>query len=126
MFAKVAAFKRKSFGIVAGKETSVDDNAANHPRQSQPHDAPIVPRSPAAAGFPAVHPFSPRGVFSFDKNGIGLLDEIFFWREKVVVGLEHTAAEAFDGEVGELSEILHRLPRRRTFPTGFAQKLPRS
>src|ERR1700741_648089 len=124
--AEVAPFQGKSLWIVAGKESSVHDDAANDSRQAEPDDAPIVAGGAAAARFPTVHPFSTRGVFSFDENGIGFLEKVFFGSKKVVVGFEHTPAEAFGGEIGELREVFHRLPRRRTCPAGMAQKFPRS
>src|SRR5882724_3198843 len=126
LFAEVAAFQRKPLGIVSREETGIDDDAANHPWQSESHGAPVIAGCAAAARFPSIHPFSAIGVFPFDENGVGLLDEIFLGCEKVIVGLEHSAAEAFGSEIGELSEILHRLPRRRTLPAGEAQNFPRS
>src|SRR6266849_2705308 len=125
-FAEVASFQRKSLGIVAGEKTGVHDDAANHARKAQADNAPIMPGSAATACFPAVHPFSTSGVLSFDKNRIGLLEQILFGRKKIVVGVEHTATQANGSEIGELREIPHRFPRRSTCPTGALQKLPRS
>src|SRR5208283_5058603 len=94
---EIASFQGKSFGIVSSKEARVHDDAPNDPRQSEPDDAPIEPRRPAAARFPAVHPFSAGGVFPFNENRLGFLEEIFLRGKKVVVGFEHATPEAFRG-----------------------------
>ena len=76
--------------------TCLDDAA-----QSQLHDAPVVARDAAAAGFPAVHPFAVVGIFVGNENAAAGLKEVFFLGEKLVVREEGNAAEAGRGQVDE-------------------------
>ena len=92
---------------IASEEARIHDDATDDSRQAEAHDAPIVAGRAAAARFPAIHPFSAAGEFSFDENRFRFLEKIFLGREEFVVCGEDTAAEALGCEVGKRLKIFH-------------------
>ncbi len=80
-------------GIIAAKETRIDNDAANNARQAESDDAPIETRRASPPAFPPVHPLPAIGVFPLDKNRRARLQQILFRRKKIVVGKQHRAAE---------------------------------
>ena len=124
--AQIASFQRKPRRIISGEEARVHHHAAHNSRQSQPHDAPIVSRGPPPPRLPPVHPLSAVCVFPFDKNRLGVLQQIFLGREKFVVGHHYAAAQPLRRQIHEFRELTHAAPRCSTCPTGPAENSPRS
>ena len=59
--------------VVAGEMSGVDVQTMENTPGSQLHDAVVVTGLPAAAGFPAVHPFAIVVVLVGDEDGDGVL-----------------------------------------------------
>src|ERR1041384_3766991 len=113
-----AGIDRALGGKVSAEERGVDDDTANHTRQSEPDDAPVVPGLAAAARLPPVHPLSAVRVFLRAPFGGVLLEEIFLLREELVVGEERRSAQLLGCEVGKVGEreITHAGAPRRAGP----------
>ena len=83
------------FGIIATEKTCIYNDTADDARQPETNDAPVVAGGAAAPRFPSIHPLSQIGVFAFDENRRGGLQQIFFGRKKLVIGDQHCATEFF-------------------------------
>jgi hypothetical protein len=62
---------------------------------------PIVSRRAFAAAFPTVHPFAAVGVFVGDENPARGQNEVFFFCEEIVGGIQYFTAEPFGSQVSE-------------------------
>ena len=111
---------------IAFEMRGVDDNSANDSGQAQLHDAPVVAGSAPPPRLPAVHPFAEIGKLVGDPNRRGGFQQIFFRREKFVIGRKDAPAQPFRGEIDVFSKIHQCLPRRSNAPRGLPKKCPRS
>src|SRR6185295_1605350 len=91
--------------IIAAEETGIDYHTANNPGQAETNDAPVKARRAPPPRLPTVHPFSQIGIFAFDKDRSGGLEQIFFGRKKIIVGEKHGAAKFFCSEINQFSEF---------------------
>src|SRR6266702_961793 len=112
---------RAVLGIVAAEEAGVDDDAADDAGNAKANRGVIVSGSALAAALPAVHPLAAVGVLRLAPDRLGLFDEVLFFGEEVVGGVEHRAAEALRGEVGKLAEV-HRTHCPIGAPSAFTPR----
>src|SRR5712692_10177177 len=87
------------------KVAGVDDHAAHNAWKAETDDGEVVPGHALAAALPSVHPFPALGVFVLLPHRLLRLEQILFWSEEVVRGIQHGAAEALGSEVDEFSKI---------------------
>ena len=66
--AQVAGFQRKVRRKISREEACVHHNAANHSRQTQSDDAPVIAGRSTASSLPAIHPFAAVRILAFDEN----------------------------------------------------------
>src|SRR4051812_35533265 len=93
--------------IVAAEERRIDDHAAHDATQSEADDREVVAGRALAAAFPTVHPLAAVRVLVLLPDGLRGPQKVFLFREVVIRRVEHGAAEAFGGEVEEVSEVGH-------------------
>ncbi len=89
---------------ISEEVTGIDIDGADHTRESQADDAPVVTGRALAARLPTVHPFSAVGVFVWNEDRFGGFEQVFFWREEVVTRCERDAADEFGSEIDQARE----------------------
>ena len=94
-------------GIVAAKETRVDNDSANHAGRTEAKDREVMSGNALAPRFPPIHPLPPVRVLMFLPHRGGRLDEVLLLGEEVVVRVKHGTAQALGGEVDEVGESSH-------------------
>jgi hypothetical protein len=102
---RLGRLDRARLGEVPPEKRRVHVDAADHPGQAEPHDAPVVTRLAAAARFPPVHPLAAIGVLVLAEHGLRDLDEVLLRREELVIRRDRGAAQALRRQVHEIGEV---------------------
>ena len=87
--------------MIAEEMVCIDVDLFDDSAQSQLDDTPIISRRSAPARFPTVHPFAAVGVFVGNENSAAGFEEVFFFREELVIRQKGFPADAFGCEIDE-------------------------
>src|ERR1044072_9715745 len=93
------------FGIVAAKETRINNDAANDTWKSESKDAPVEPWSASAPALPPIHPLPPLGVLCLDKNRRGDLEQMLLRGKKLIIRTQRRPTNALRSQIYQFSEI---------------------
>src|SRR5207245_6162290 len=87
--------------MVATEMVRVHGDRADHTRNAESDDAPVVACPTPAPRLPPVHPMPAVGVLAFDERAAPRFEQIFLGREELVARDERPAAHARGGEVDQ-------------------------
>src|SRR3989454_6693375 len=108
---EVRRIERALRWMVAAEMIGVHGEGANHARDTEPDDAPVVSRPTAAAGFPTVHPLAALRVPAFNEHAAPRLEQVALGGEELVAREERAAAQASGREIDKpLSQRTHLPP----------------
>src|SRR6266566_930425 len=87
--------------MVATEMVGVHGDCADHTRNAESDDAPVIACPTPAPRLPPVHPMPAVGVLAFDERAAPRFEQIFLGREELVARDERPAADPRGGEVDQ-------------------------
>src|SRR5690349_21922290 len=93
----------------------INHEAVNDAGQTQANDTPVESRRSPASCFPAVHPLSQVGVFTFDKDRCAWFQQILFRRKELVVGELNGAPETLGSQINQFGKVHKKLGHNQSF-----------
>src|SRR2546426_4458546 len=114
--------------MVADKMVCVHGDRADHARDAESDDAPVVARPTAPPRLPAVHPLAAGGVLALDEHPAPGLEQVLLAREEFIARQEGAPPDPRRREVQETDAPAHAVLSSgfSHCPAGGDPNLPRS